>query len=139
RRALQAGVVRMVVGEVWFDLVRGEVIASAEMIFAYVAVRLKPERIVLAGQVDGVYTADPLQDVAAERIAQITPATFPDIRARLGGSHGVDVTGGMLTKVALMIDLLGILPSVRAQIISGETSGLLAQALISEDNASIGT
>jgi isopentenyl phosphate kinase len=137
--ALQNGLVPVVFGDVAFDLVRGEFIASTEMIFAYLAARLKPERIVLAGQVDGVYTADPLQDAAAERVAQITPATFPDIRARLGGSHGVDVTGGMLTKVALMIELLGILPSVRAQIISGETSGLLAQALISEDNVSIGT
>ena len=137
--ALQNGLVPVVFGDVSFDLVRGEVIASTEMIFAYLAAQLKPERIVLAGQVDGVYTADPLQNRAAERVAQITPATFPEIRARLGGSHGVDVTGGMLTKVALMIDLLGILPSLRAQIISGETSGLLAEVLISEDNASIGT
>jgi isopentenyl phosphate kinase len=137
--ALQNGLVPVVFGDVAFDLVRGEFIASTEMIFAYLAARLQPERILLAGQVDGVYMADPLQDASAERITQITPATFPDIRARLGGSHGVDVTGGMLTKVALMIDLLGILPSVRAQIISGETSGLLAEALMSEDNASIGT
>jgi isopentenyl phosphate kinase len=137
--ALQHALVPVVFGDVAFDLARGESIASTEMIFAYLAPRLGPGRIILAGQVDAVYTADPLRDPSAQRIARITPGTFPAIRARLGGSHGVDVTGGMLSKVQLMIALLGTFPSVRAQIISGEKSGLLAQALVSEDNASIGT
>jgi isopentenyl phosphate kinase len=137
--ALPAGLVPIVYGDVAFDITCGESIASTELIFAYLAPRLRPARIVLAGQVDGVYTADPLRDPSAERIPQITPATFADVRARLGGSHGVDVTGGMLTKVELMVSLVSILPSLRARIISGETSGLLAQALQSDDNVSTGT
>jgi isopentenyl phosphate kinase len=52
----------------------------------------------------------------------------------LGGSHGVDVTGGMLSKVGLMVELVRAVPGLRAQIISGETDGLLRECLIHDDN-----
>jgi len=132
--ALGYGLVPLVFGDVAFDLTRGCAIASTEMIFDYLARRLKPARIVLVGQVNGVYTADPLRDPAAQRIARITPTGLPGVRAMLGGSHGIDVTGGMLSKVALMAALVAAVPGVRAQIISGETDGLLRECLIHDDN-----
>ncbi len=134
--ALQNGLIPLVFGDVAFDLTYGESIASTEMIFAYLAPRLRPSRIVLAGQVDGVYTADPLRTAGAARIPLITPSTFQGVRAQLGASHGVDVTGGMLTKVELMVSLVDTLPGLRVQIVSAETSGLLAQVLQWDDNTS---
>ncbi|MBI5880379.1 MAG: uridylate kinase [Chloroflexi bacterium] len=132
--ALQYGLVPLVFGDVAFDLRRGGCIASTEMIFDFLARRLHPARILLVGQVNGVHTSDPLRDPTAQRIARVTPATLPAVRAMLGGSHGIDVTGGMLTKVALMAALVEAVPGARAQIISGETEGLLRQCLISDDN-----
>ncbi|MEP7200874.1 MAG: isopentenyl phosphate kinase, partial [Chloroflexota bacterium] len=132
--ALQHSLMPVVFGDVAFDLTRGETIASTELIFGYLAQRLAPSRIVLAGQVNGVFTADPLRDPLAQRIARITPATFERVHAQLGGSHGVDVTGGMLSKVELMVNVVRALPTVRVQIVSGETSGLLARVLCDADD-----
>src|SRR5438270_4012722 len=72
--ALNARLVPVVFGDVAFDRTRGESIASTEIVFAFLARHLLPTRIVLAGQVDGVFTADPVSDARAERIARITPS-----------------------------------------------------------------
>jgi isopentenyl phosphate kinase len=136
--ALQNNLVPLVFGDVSFDVTRGVAIASTEEIFAYLARRLQPARIVLVGQVDGVFTADPLRQPNAQRIPRLTPANFAALQATLGGSHGVDVTGGMLTKVQGMLDLARAQPTLRAHLISGETHGALTQALTS-DHADSGT
>jgi len=132
--ALNNRLVPLLFGDVAFDRSRGETIASTEMLFAYLASALRPQRIVLAGQVNGVYTADPLRVAGADLIPRITPSSFPSMRAQLGSSYGIDVTGGMLTKVEQMVELVGRFPGLRVHIISGETSGLLAQALQVDDN-----
>ncbi len=132
--ALQNGLMPLVFGDVAFDVQRGCTIASTEMVFDFLARRLYPARVLLVGQVNGVYSADPLHDPSARLIPRITPTSFPAVRDMLGGSHGVDVTGGMLTKVGLMVDLVQAVPGVRAQIISGETDGLLRECLIRGDN-----
>ena len=136
--ALNNGLIPLLFGDVAFDRSRGETIASTEMLFAYLASALQPRRIVLAGQVNGVFTADPLMVAAAELIPRITPSSFLSVRALLGGSHGIDVTGGMLTKVEQMVELVSRIPGLSVHVISGETSGLLAQALQVDDN-SLGT
>ena len=132
--ALNARLVPVVFGDVAFDRTRRESIASTEIVFAFLARHLLPARIVLAGRVDGVFTADPLSDPRAERIARITPSSFAGLRAQLGGSHGVDVTGGMLSKVELMLALVQARPNLRIQVISGETDGLLRAALLDGHN-----
>jgi isopentenyl phosphate kinase len=104
RTALAHGLVPLVYGDVAFDETRGRWIASTEMIFTFLAPRLNPGRILLAGNVDGAFTADPLKDPAAVRIPEITPANSAEIELQLRGSHGADVTGGMLSKVKTMLD-----------------------------------
>ena len=54
--ALEHGLVPLVYGDVAVDEVRGGTIISTEEIFAWLARRLKPDRIVLAGAVPGVPT-----------------------------------------------------------------------------------
>ncbi|MBI3913747.1 MAG: uridylate kinase [Chloroflexi bacterium] len=128
--ALVHQLVPLVHGDVAFDETREMTICSTEKIFAYLAPRLKPTRIILAGIVDGVYTADPLHDASAQLIREITPATFPQIESRLRGSHGVDVTGGMIDKVKRMVALVEQMPGLRVQIVS---VGMLARVLMEED------
>ena len=100
--AIERGLLPLTYGDAVLDTVRGGTIASTEELFAWLVPHLHPVRIVLAGTVDGVYSRDPLVDPLAEQWPEITPATLPAVRASLGGSHGVDVTGGMLSKVAEM-------------------------------------
>lgn len=133
--ALERGLVPLVHGDVAFDETREMTIASTEKIFAYLAPRLHPTRIILAGIVDGVYTADPMQDASAQLLREITPALFPQIAARLRGSHGVDVTGGMMDKVKRMVALVEQMPALRVQIVS---VGMVGQVLL-EDGVREGT
>lgn len=132
--ALAHNLVPLVHGDVAFDETRDMTIASTEMIFAYLAPIFKPSRIILAGIVDGVFTGDPLKNPAVQLISEITPANFPQIESQLRGSHGVDVTGGMIAKVRSMVALVQREPAIRVQIISAMREGLIAQTLTGEDS-----
>jgi len=128
--ALAHGLVPLVYGDVALDEVRGCTIISTEQIFAWLADQLHPQRIILAGVVDGVFDRDPLRDPAARPIAEITPATFPAIGRQLAGSHGVDVTGGMLSKVREMLALIERQPDLKVHLISGQEPGRIVRALL---------
>lgn len=129
RRALQAGLIPIVYGDVALDDEQGFAIISTEQIFAYLAKSLAVTRIVLAGIVDGVFDADPLQRSDATRIERITPRSWPDVRAALGGSHAIDVTGGMLSKVEAMVNLVVAQPGLTVTIVSGAVPGRVGEAL----------
>lgn len=130
--ALARGVVPVVYGDVALDSVRGCTIASTEEIFERLADFLRPARIVLAGEVDGIFTADPFVDPAAQRIARITPADFDAIAGGLGGSHGVDVTGGMRAKVEQALAMVRSHPGLEIVVCSGLDGASLAAALAGE-------
>lgn len=138
RQALERGLVPLIFGDVAFDEQQGCTIISTEAEFAYLAARLRPARIILVGEVDGVYDADPLVEPDAAHIARITPATYPEVEAKLSGSHGVDVTGGMLSKVHDMVQLVERGHVGRVHLISGSRSGALTKVLL-DPHASTGT
>lgn len=127
--ALARGLTPVVFGDVALDSVRGGTIASTEEIFEQLARELRPDRLILAGEVDGIYTADPLRHPDAQRIARITPATLAEIADGLGGSHGVDVTGGMRAKVEQSLQLVGSFPGLEVVVCSGLRAGSLLAAL----------
>ncbi len=102
---LEAGLVPVVYGDVIVDRQEGAMIASTEMIFGYLARHLHPRRIVLVGEA-GVFTADPHNDPSAERIPVVDDTTIRNVLRQTAGSHGVDVTGGMASKVRTMWDLV---------------------------------
>jgi isopentenyl phosphate kinase len=122
--ALARGLVPLVYGDVALDDVRGGTIISTEDIFLYLAGELRPARILLLGEVDGVL------DSAGAVIPRITPANFPALREILAGSGGVDVTGGMADKVARMIELVQRHPETCVHILSGAEPGLLTRVLL---------
>lgn len=129
-QALRYGLVPLVYGDVAFDECQGCTIISTESVFAYLAEHLSPSRMVLVGEVDGVFDRDPTAHRDARRIARLTPATFAEVEAGLGGSHGVDVTGGMLTKVRQVIALVEQRRIWRAHLISGLNEGSLERVLV---------
>lgn len=133
--ALARGLAPLVYGDAVLDSVRGGAIASTEELFAWLAPRLRPARIVLAGVVDGVYTADPLLNPAAAPWPLITPGDLPRLRASLGDSHGVDVTGGMLSKVSEMCQLVASLPGLEVRLVSGLRPDAVYAALLGLEEA----
>ncbi len=136
RTLLLAGGVPIVYGDAILDDVRGFTIASTEQLFVYLArsddLTLRPRRIILVGEVAGVFTADPLKQPAATLIPTINGANLDRVRGMLGGSHGVDVTGGMLTKIMEMYALVQAVDSLQVLLLDGTIPGLLQRALLGE-------
>ena len=122
-RALANKLVPLVYGDVAMDDSRGGTIISTETIFSYLATKLKPAQILLAGDYDGVW------DAAGNIIPRITPPTLADISDTLGASEHPDVTGGMLTKTQTMLDLCQKVDGLEALIFSGAQPGQIASAL----------
>ncbi|MCA9895320.1 MAG: isopentenyl phosphate kinase family protein [Anaerolineae bacterium] len=123
---LEHGLVPLVHGDVAFDQVRGGTVVSTETVFTYLCKQLPVERILLLGTEDGVY------DMEKHTIEHITSANLDTYREALGGSGGVDVTGGMFTKVMDMLALASARPGLQVRVMSGTTPGLLTQALLGE-------
>jgi isopentenyl phosphate kinase len=128
--ALERGLIPLVHGDVALDSVRGGTIASTEEIFDWLARTLSPRRIVLAGEVDGVFSADPLRFPDAEPVREITPASLDSLKAGLGGSHGTDVTGGMAAKIDQAMAMAGRGPGLEVIICGGLQAGNVARALL---------
>jgi isopentenyl phosphate kinase len=123
---LDRGLVPLVFGDVSLDSVRGGTIISTETVFAYLASKLRPTRIFLLGEVEGVY------DGAGVTIPHIHPDNYAEIAAALGGSRGTDVTGGMSSKVRSMLDLAGTVDDLQVRIFGGTTPDQLRSALLGE-------
>jgi isopentenyl phosphate kinase len=131
-RALDHDLVPVVHGDVAFDEMQGSAIMSTEQLLERLVQtrELSPARIILVGET-GVYTADPRADPRAERIPQIDAENIAQVLRGTGGSHGVDVTGGMRAKVELIWRLVQARPGLSAQLI-GPLPGLLTRALLNQ-------
>jgi isopentenyl phosphate kinase len=132
--ALKNGLVPLVYGDVVFDTVWGGTIASTEDLFVYLANKMEPARILLAGDVPGVFERDSSSHV----MPAITPTMLDSIMPALSSTRGADVTGGMVSKVTLMLALVQHHPRLVVHIFSGRKPGIL-QHVLTHPDASTGT
>ena len=135
KAALSHNLVPLVQGDVTLDSVRGATIVSTEDVFVYLANELQPRRVLLAGEVSGVYES---ASMTGQVIEVITPGNVEQYSAALGGSHGTDVTGGMIGKVRQMLELVTQQPAIEVRIFSGAKPQQVRRLLVDE-SASIGT
>jgi isopentenyl phosphate kinase len=138
-QALARGLVPLLYGDVALDELQGGTIISTEQIFAYLAQHLHPARMILVAEVDGVFEGDPLREPRARRVPEITGENWDRVRTVLGGSHGWDVTGGMLSKIEEMVELVRSLPGLQVHVLTGRRTGALETALVSPSEVSSGT
>ncbi len=127
RSALDHGLIPIVHGDVAFDHIRGGTIISTEKLFFYMAKFLPVSQILLLGTVDGVY------DLEGKVIRSITPQNIDQIESALGGSGGIDVTGGMESKVREMLALAEMRPKLTIRIMNGMQPDLLRDTLLGRD------
>ena len=127
--ALREGLVPLVNGDVAFDAVRGGTIISTEEVFTFLAERLRPQRILLAGDYEGVYNSN------HKLVPEIRRTSLPHLGVALRGSAHADVTGGMFAKVHSMVNLCEEIPGLTVRIFSGDASGSIERILIDPDYA----
>jgi isopentenyl phosphate kinase len=133
KSALEAGLLPVIHGDVIFDLQRGGTILSTEDLFAHLADKLHPDRLLLAGIEPGVWQDFPGRTTI---IPKISPQSFQELVPAIGGSSGTDVTGGMHAKVKQCVELAIALPGMEILIFSADQSGMLQEVLL---GASTGT
>ena len=130
-RALEAGLLPVVQGDVAFDRTWGATIVSTEQVLGHLAGLLRPARVLLAGAEQGVYArfpaaGEPLQELRDRDLAGLS----------IGSAAEADVTGGMAGKVAWGLQLAAELPGTEIRIFSGALAGNLRSAL---EGAALGT
>ncbi len=125
-RLLELNLMPVVYGDLVIDSEKGCTIFSTERVLGYLGLALKRqgfqiEQIIQCGQTNGVYDAD------GQTINEINPQNFAKYNKALGGSGGVDVTGGMLHKVQQTLELAQ--QGIPGLIIDGITHGTLSDAI----------
>jgi isopentenyl phosphate kinase len=118
-------------GDVGVDLNKGCCILSTEEVFRFLASSLHPQKIVMVGKVDGVFTADPTKDKNAKLIEEINQQNWEETKKYLAGSDGTDVTGGMIHKIEQSIEMAKL--GAEVEIINGLKEGNLKRCLLGEN------
>ncbi len=124
--ALEAGIVPVIYGDMAFDSIKGGAVLSTETLMFYLAHHLEPTHILLAGIEAAVWADFPARQ---QRVEKVTPSSYKELANKVGGSHGVDVTGGMKSKVEEMLSLVGQIRNLNVQIFSGEEVGNVKQGV----------
>ncbi len=129
-KALQLGLLPVVYGDVILDREKGCTIYSTERVLGYIGLALKKndyeiEKIIHCGQTNGVY------DDNGNTIPLINSKNIDVYKHCLGGSGGVDVTGGMIHKVVESLDLAK--QGIPGLIIDGIEHGSLSQAIAGKE------
>lgn len=130
RRALSAGLLPVVQGDVAFDESLGGTILSTEDVFTFLVDHFPVSRILLAGIEAGVWEDFPAR---TRLVKQIQAADYEAKRSGIQGSASTDVTGGMKAKVEEMLSLIRTHDGLSAQIFAAEESGMLTAALRGEN------
>jgi isopentenyl phosphate kinase len=126
RAALAAGLVPVIHGDVAYDRKIGGTVLSTEALFSHLAVDLQPDRILIAGVETGVWVDYPQR---SELIPSIDSGTSLHRWLDIHGSEDTDVTGGMRTKVAAMLELVDRTPGLQVRIFGGMEPNSISEAL----------
>lgn len=124
--AMDKGVVPLVHGDVVVDSAKGCDVYSTEKVFDEFAKNFAKDyqvRVIHVSSEEGVYKKG-----QASVFDAITKNNFEEVKEHLGGSKGVDVSGGMLHKVRECLELANL--GITSQIVSGMVSGRVREAIM---------
>ncbi len=128
KKALENGFVPLVGGDILMDGAKGVHIASTEEIFAYLAPQLKPDKVIVAGDIDGIFDSDPKLNPNAQLIRHIDSMNIDNALKGAGPSLKIDVTGGARTKLEFLYNISKSYGSI-CYAINGNVPGRLQDAL----------
>jgi isopentenyl phosphate kinase len=104
KQALEKNYIPVLYGDMVFDEKLGMSICSGDNIGAYLAKKLKAERIFFASDIDGVFDSDPHFNKNAKLLEEIDLKNIYK-KSKLSKSHSIDTTGGLLGKVESLSEL----------------------------------
>ena len=105
KEAINKGLIPIVYGDCILDQYGYYRVISTEELFTVLTMELKPKRIVYLERVDGIYTKDPMKYSDAKLIPLINKENYKETLKLLKESYGIDVTGGMRTKIEKALEL----------------------------------
>ncbi len=105
KRAINKGLIPVIYGDCILDQYGYYRVISTEELFAVLTIELRPKRIVYLERVNGIHTKDPMKYSDAKLIPLINKENYKEILDLLEESYGIDVTGGMKTKIEKALEL----------------------------------
>jgi len=130
KELLELGVVPLLYGDVVFDEVQGNAIASGETIILELARCFTTSRVIMCANVDGLFTKDPREHKDAEMIETFSEELMNDGLDLTGIFKTKDVTGGMKHKVDTLAGLAK--DGIPCVLCNGGVAGNLLKALRGE-------
>jgi isopentenyl phosphate kinase len=130
QKYMDLGFVPVIYGDVVLDEDQSLKMAvlSGDQIIKYLAEHLKPERVILGSDVDGIYTKDPKKHPDAELVKLVTSqAQAESMIESMSSKETVDVTGGMGGKLRELLELADL--GVKSEIINANRTNLIKKAL----------
>ncbi len=127
QRMLNLGLIPVLYGDAVIDSVKGFTILSGDQIVTKLALMLKCKRIILACDVDGVYTDDPKTEPKAKLIRKLTLTDLKEKVKTNRASEISDVTGLMKGKLEELSSILG--RDVKIVIVNGLKQERIYKAL----------
>ncbi len=124
--AMEKGIVPLVYGDVVVDSMKGCDVYSTEKVFDELAKYFTEDyevRVIHISSEEGVYKKG-----QASVFSEISGANIEEVKKHLGGSHGVDVSGGMLHKVEECLELTKL--GITSQIVSGMIPERVREAIL---------
>ncbi|MFH1256396.1 MAG: isopentenyl phosphate kinase [Candidatus Diapherotrites archaeon] len=129
RGLLEKGAVPVLYGDMVPDEELKGSVVSGDAIVAFLAKELKPDKVLLGTDVDGIFTADPKVDGKAKLVERIDGGNFERILKQAGEAKTVDVTQGMKGK---LLKLKEMLQGTKALIFNANMEGNIRKALLGE-------
>jgi isopentenyl phosphate kinase len=119
----------VIYGDVVLDLDESIKIAvlSGDQIVKYLAENLRPERVIMASDVDGIYNKNPKINPDAELLKVVTSNEQIEL---IKNNQTVDVTGGMSGKLTELLELANL--GVESEIINANKFNIIKNALNGE-------
>ncbi|AEH23961.1 isopentenyl phosphate kinase [Pyrococcus yayanosii] len=126
---LGLGFIPVLFGDVSVDVKKGIDILSGDQIIAYLARKLRPEKVIFLMDVGGIYAGKPGE---ASLVEKLRPGDIEGLIERLSGAAGIDVTGGIANKLRKAREIAeysevwfvnGLVPGRLAGAIRGDTTG----------------
>jgi isopentenyl phosphate kinase len=130
RRLLEMGFIPVLYGDAVLDEALGFTVLSGDQLIAYLARRFHGRGIIVGGDTDGVYDADPKKNRGARLYQRLTLAELREIQHKLGGSTSTDVTGGMLGKIQQLIP--AVEEGIPVRIVNATRANVVYKALVGE-------